>query len=90
MRTEFNSLFRTDPIIRGILSFPQMIKLLLDGNSESGAHVWSGTGNLICLRHLLRFTAVGSLCFFLQKTPAFLHRFPTCSELPSDISIMLT
>ena len=25
--------------------------LVLDGNSEIGAHVWSDAGNLICVRH---------------------------------------
>ena len=32
--------------------------LVLDGNSEIGANVWSYLGRLICLRHLFRWRAV--------------------------------
>ena len=38
--------------------------LILDGNSEMGAHVLNGLGYLYCLRHLFRF---GAVFFFHQK-----------------------
>ena len=36
---------------------------ILDGNSEIGVNVLSKIGNLICLRHLFRSTAVTHLDF---------------------------
>ena len=57
--------------------------LILDGNSEIGAHVWSNLCYLICLRHLIRSKTVTNLIF-----PIFLHACATCSKLPSDISNM--
>ena len=53
--------------------------LILDGNSEIGAHVGSNLRCLICLKHFIRLRAVtNQTCF------------PKCvrnmiSELPSDI-----
>ena len=35
--------------------------LILDGNSEIGAHMSSEIGKLICLRHLFKSTAVANL-----------------------------
>ena len=43
--------------------------IVIDGNSEIGVHISSGIGNLTCLRHLFRSTAViaeiifGKNCF---------------------------
>ena len=34
----------------------ELMVLILDGNSEIGAHVLSKIGNLICLEHLFRST----------------------------------
>ena len=62
--------------------------LLLDSNSEIGAHVWSEIGNLICLRYLSRSKAVVNLKCTLRNT-CFLHTCATCSELPSNLSAMI-
>ena len=50
---------------------------ILHGNSDIGAHVWSNTGYLICLRHLIRSRAVTNRIFFSEKT-----------YLPSNVSTM--
>ena len=41
--------------------------LLIDGNSEIDAHVWSEISFLVCLRRLFRSTAVASSEFILKK-----------------------
>ena len=57
------------------------------GSSESEAHVWSETGYLICLRHLLTSTAFGHICrYFYKKITATLGQ--PLLELPSNISAM--
>ena len=42
--------------------------LILEGNSEIDAHVWSEIGNMICVSHSLLSTAFGKFnflkCFF--------------------------
>ena len=61
--------------------------LILDGNSEIGAHVWSDLGyliRLICLMHIKQ-----SKIFFLQIRPIFRHACAICSELPSNLSTMI-
>ena len=63
--------------------------LILDGSSEMGAHVWSGIGNLICLRHLFRARAVANLKKLCQKRPVFLHKCATCFEQPSSTNKIL-
>ena len=60
--------------------------MVLDGNSEMGAHVWSDLGYLICYRHVCRARA-GSL---LQERLIFLHTCATGSVLPSNTRIMRT
>ena len=42
----------------------QSVVFILAGNSEIDAHMWSEIGNLICLRHWLRSTAVENLKLF--------------------------
>ena len=44
------------------ISGPIMV-LILDGNSEIGAHVYSEIGHFICYIHLLRSTNVVGLTF---------------------------
>ena len=56
--------------------------LLLDGNSEIGAHLRSDIVNSM---HLIRSRAVANLKFIPEK-PFFLHTCAICFELPSDIS----
>ena len=58
--------------------------LILDGNSEIGAHVWSEIGAKICLRHLFRSTAVAGLKSLLNR-PVCLPTGAPIAELPSDI-----
>ena len=41
--------------------------LVLDGNSEISAHVWSNLCYLTCSRHLVRSRAVTNRIFFLRK-----------------------
>ena len=45
----------------------------LDGDSEIGAHIRSKLCSLICLRHLVRSSAVKDRCLFPKKT-----YFPSC------------
>ena len=49
--------------------------LILDGNSESGAHVCNKIGILISLRHM----------FWNLFWTCFLYMCATCSDLPSNI-----
>ena len=51
--------------------------LILDGNSEIGAHVWSEIAIMICKRFRARFV--------FQRRPVFLHKCATRFELPSNI-----
>ena len=57
--------------------------LILDGNSEIGAPVWSEIGNLICLRHLRRLNAGSNLKFICAQMCA------TSSDLPPSIRTLL-
>ena len=66
---------------------PQDMVLILDGNSEKGAHVRSHLCYLICLMHLFRSITVINQMFFSEK-PIFHHACATCSELPSTIGTM--
>ena len=45
--------------------------LILDGNSELGAHVWSDIRYLICLRHLFSSRLVANLLFFTYMRNMF-------------------
>ena len=63
-----------------LIKYKILIVLILYGNTEMGARVWSKSGNLICVSHFFR-----SINLF-SKGPV--HRFATCSELPSNISTM--
>ena len=58
---------------------------MLNSSSDYDAHVWSLSGNLICLRHLFTLTAVS---VFSEKGPIFLHFCQTLSKLPSNVSTM--
>ena len=49
--------------------------LILDGDSEIGAHVRIDLGYLICSRHLLRLRAVTNSIFVLKAT-LFPSRLP--------------
>ena len=60
--------------------------LILDGNSEKGAHARSNICHLICLRHSIRSSAVTKSFFFKSENNFFLYAL--CSELPSNISTM--
>ena len=72
-------------IIIGRWIFDEPTVLILDGNSEIGAHVRiNNLYNLICLRQLIRSRAVTNRIFF-SKRPIFLHVCVTCSELPSNM-----
>ena len=54
--------------------------LVLDGNVEIGAHVWSEISNLICLRHLFISRAVANLKSVSRKvlfSPIFIFRKKT-------------
>ena len=57
--------------------------LILDGNSDIGALVWSNIFYLSCLRYLIRTRTVKNL-FFPLRTPSSLLACAACSELPSD------
>ena len=52
--------------------------LILDDNSEIGAHVLSEIGNSTCFRHLFRSTAVADL-----KLAFKIHEFPSC--VPNEL-----
>ena len=62
--------------------------LILDGNSEIGAHK-ANFLHFICIRHLIRSRAVANRNFFSPKRPIFLHACAICSMLPSNISTVL-
>ena len=49
--------------------------IILDGNSEIGAHLWSTLGYFICLRHLYGSRAVLNLIFQI-----LLHTCAPCSD----------
>ena len=57
--------------LRSILKL--LYLLILDGNSEIGAHVRSNLWYLICLRHWFRPRAVGNCIIFSART-----YFPLC------------
>ena len=59
--------------------------LILDGNSNIGAHDRSIICYLICLRHLNRPRAV-TIWIFSPERPIILHECATRAELPSNIS----
>ena len=59
--------------------------LILDGNSEIGAHLSSNLCYLICVRHLFRSRAVTNL---INNRFDVIHTCVIRSELPSDISTM--
>ena len=61
--------------------------LMVDGDSEIGAHVESNVGNLICLGHLFSSPAEASLKFICKTGFPFMRE--TCSELPSNVSNMV-
>ena len=61
--------------------------LILDGNSEIGAHVRYKLSYFFCLRRFIRLKAVKSCFFLLRKT-----HIPSCvrnnSKLPSNVNTM--
>ena len=62
--------------------------LISDGNSDIGAHVRSNSCFFICLKSLIKARAVTNhICS--TKITIFLHACETCTELLSNISIML-
>ena len=63
----------------------KILVLILNGNSEIGAHVKSNLCHLNCLMHLNRSKAVTTRIFSLCQK---LHVCATCSKLPSNISTM--
>ena len=77
--------------MEGILSFYFYIlrydpmELILDGNSEIGAHVRSNLCYLIFLRHLLRSRTVT----IVSEKTTFLYAGATCFELPSNTRTMI-
>ena len=74
-----------DFALKGLVAVAVMV-LILDGNSEIGAHVSSSL--LTCLRHLMSSRPVTKSDFFSPKRPIFLYDRAPCFELPSNISIM--
>ena len=62
--------------------------LILDGNSEIGAHVWSNACSLIRLRHLNRSRAITNR-FLSPKRQIFLHACASCSEVSSNTSTVV-
>ena len=45
---------------------------IIEGNPEKGVHVLNHTGNLICLKHLFRSTAVSNI--YLFKKPSHVRQ----------------
>jgi len=60
--------------------------LILDGNSEMGAHVRSNLCYLISFRHLIRLREY----VFIRKGFFFVHTCTVCSEFPSNFSTMVS
>ena len=66
----------------------QIMVLIVDGNSELGAHVGNNLWYLICLRHLIISRAVTNQISFSEKAIFTFNARPTCSELPSNMNTM--
>ena len=66
------------------ISFFQTIVLILDGNSDTGAHVINNLCYFICLRHLIRSSAVTNRVFFFSEKTYVIHARATCYELISN------
>ena len=64
--------FRGQKAVGYFFAAVQIMVVILDGNSEIGAHVRSNLCYLICLWHLLRAH------FSSPKTPIFIHVRATC------------
>ena len=62
--------------------------LILDGNSDIGAHVRSNLCYMIFVRHFIRSRAIINAIFFYLNH-FFLHARAICSELPSDLRTMV-
>ena len=60
--------------------------LILESNSDIGAHISSNLCYLIWLRHSIKSMAVTNRMCFSEN--AYFHSSATCSELPSNISTM--
>ena len=67
-----------------VLLIIKTVVLILDGNSENGAHVRNNLCYLICLRYLIRSRAVTNLVF--PKRPIFLDACATFYESPSNLN----
>ena len=63
--------------------------LILDGNSEIIAYLWSDLGYLICLTHLFRSSSATNMILYFRIRPFLRYTCTTCSELPSSISTMV-
>ena len=66
--------------------------LVVDGNSEIGAHIRCTLFYLISFMHLVGSKAVTFMAvtdrFYSPNRPSFLHACATCSELPSNTMCM--
>ena len=62
--------------------------LIIDGNSEIGAHIKSKLCYLICIRHLIRPRTVSYRNFSFPVRPIFLNACAICPELVSNIRTM--
>ena len=68
---------------------PEVMLLILDGNSEIGAHVRSNHCYLIYLRKLIRSKTFTNRFVFSKKTHFYSCVCAAFSELPSNISNMI-
>ena len=80
--------FKSSTLFNNMLYYCNTMVFIWDGNSEIGAHFRSILCYLICLRHLIWSRAVTNRGFFSPKSPIFLHAWATCSNLPSNTSVM--
>ena len=68
---------------QAVFSLPLMV-LILDGNSEKGAQVWSDFGHLICSRHYLFISRAVTNLIFFQKVTLPSTYSATYSDLPAN------
>ena len=68
------------------ISITSMV-LVLDGISQKGAHVRSNLCYLTCLRLLIK-REPAQIGYFSPKRPFFDHACATCTELPSNVTML--